>query len=364
MKKWILWIGILVLLFIGAYLVLSFFAVKVIQSQIQKVVGPGFTLREMRVKPTHLSVKDLHVEGLTTKKRYLQIEEMRVYPAVLSFLKGPLRVREIVALKPSLFFYQTREGVLIGPQPPEKKERKERKDGEEKRPEEKEPVSIKIDRFRIHKGSLDFEDMKTGEPPTQIKLRDLDLEIKDIQYPLRSTRSPVELRGKMKGKRTEGDLHAKGWLNFETSDMEISFKARGIEVQTFEPYYRKRVSAGVESGSMDMDATIEMKEKRIDASGQWIWSDLGIKEGEGTVFWIPAKTLVAALKGKGNRIQIKFHVKGNMNDPQFNLWEAVLTRIGISLVQALGLPVRGAGEALFKGAEKGTEELLKKKEKK
>lgn len=354
MKKWILGIGIVVVLFIGAYLVLSFFAVRVIQSKIQKVVGPGFTIGEIKVKPTHLSVKDIQYEGLTTKKRYLQIEELRVYPAVLSFLKGPLRIREFAALKPSFFFYRTREGVLVGPWTMEKKEKKE---GEEKKTEGKEPVSIKIDRVRIHKGSVDFEDMKTGEPPTQIRLRDLDLQIKDIQYPLRSARSPVELKGKMKGKRTDGDLYAKGWINFETSDMETSFKARGIEVQTFEPYYRKRVSAEIESGFMDMDTTIDLKERRIDAPGQLILSDLRIKEGEGTVFWIPAKTLISILKGKGNRIQIKFHVKGNMDDPQFNLRETILMRIAVSFAQALGVPVIEAGETLFKGTGKGTEEL-------
>ena len=354
MKKWILWIGIVVVLFIGAYLVLSFFAVKVIQSQIQKGVGPGFTISEIKVKPTHLSVKGIQYEGLATKKRYLQIEELRVYPAVLSFLKGPLRIREFSALNPSFFFYRTREGVLTGPWILEKKEKKE---GEEKKPGGKEPVSIKIDRIRIYKGSVDFEDMKTGEPPTQIRLRDLDLQIEDIQYPLRPARSPVELKGKMKGKTTDGDLYAKGWMNFETSDMETSFKARRIEVQTFEPYYRKRVSAEIESGYMDMDATIDLKERRINAPGQLILSDLRIKEGEGTVFWIPAKTLVSILKGKGNRIQVKFHVKGNMDDPQFNLREAILVRIAVSLAQAMGVPVIGAGEALFKGTGKGAEEL-------
>jgi hypothetical protein len=371
MKKWILGIGIVVVLFIGAYFILSFFAVKVIQSQIQKAVGLGFTLREIRVKPTHVSITGLQYEGLATKKKYLQIEELRVYPAVLSFLKGPLRIREFLALKPSFFFYRTREGVLNGPWILEKKEKKE---GEEKKPGGKEPVSIKIDRFRIQKGAVDFEDMKMGEPPTQIRLRDLDLEIKDIQYPLRSARSPVELKGKMKGKRTDGELYAKGWMNFETSDMETSFRAREIEIKTFEPYYRKRVSAEIESGFMDMDATIDLKERRINAPGQLILSDLRIKEGEGTVFWIPAKTLISILKGKGNRIQVKFHVKGNMDDPQFNLREAILVRIAVSLAQAMGVPVIGAGEALFKGTGKGAEglteglktleELLKKKQKK
>ena len=341
MKKWILGVGIVVLLFIGVYLVLSFFAVRVIQSQIQKAIGPGFTLLEVKVRPTHLSIKGLQYEGLVTKKRYLQVEEVKVYPAVLSFLKGPLRIREFSALKPSFFFYRTREGDWIGPWGLEKKERKEGREEKpgEKKPGEKEPVSIKIDRFRIQKGAVDFEDLKMGEPPTQIRLRDLDAEIKDIQYPLRSARSPIELKGKMKGKRKDGELYVKGWMNFETSDMETSFRAREIEVKTFEPYYRKRVSAEIESGDIDMDATIDLKERKINAPGQLILSELRIKEGEGTVFWVPAKTLISLLKRKENRIQVKFHVKGNMDDPQFSLREAILVRIAVSFAQAMGARV-------------------------
>jgi hypothetical protein len=202
----------------------------------------------------------------------------------------------------------------------------------------------------------------------------LDAEIKDIQFPLRSARSPVEVKGKVKGKRKDGELYVKGWMNFETSDMETSFRAREIEVKTFEPYYRKRVSAEIESGDMDMDATIDLKERKINAPGQLILSDLRIKEGEGTVFWVPAKTLISLLKRKENRIQVKFHVKGNMDDPQFNFQETILVRIAVSLAQAMGIPVTEAGETLFKGAGKGTEglteglktldELFKKKEKK
>ena len=80
-----------------------------------------------------------------------------------------------------------------------------------------------------------------GEPPAQIRLRDLDFEIKDIQYPLASLHSPIELKGKMKGKKQEGSIDAKGWIDLKTMDLETSLKIREIEVKTFEPYYRKRV---------------------------------------------------------------------------------------------------------------------------
>ena len=78
MKKWFIVIGIVVVFFIGGYLGLSFYGVKLIQPQLQKLLGPGFTLTEINVKLTHLSIKGIQYEGLHTKKRYLWIEEAKI----------------------------------------------------------------------------------------------------------------------------------------------------------------------------------------------------------------------------------------------------------------------------------------------
>ena len=62
MKKWFILIGILAVLFVGGYVVLSFYAVKFIQPQLQKVMGPGLTLAEIKVKLTYLSVRGMRYE--------------------------------------------------------------------------------------------------------------------------------------------------------------------------------------------------------------------------------------------------------------------------------------------------------------
>jgi hypothetical protein len=343
MRKWILWIGIIAVLFAGGYFVLSFFAVEVIQSEIQKVVPPGFTVTEIKVKPTHLSIRGIQYEGLHTRKRYLQIDELRIYPAILSFLKGPLRIREFMVLQPSFFFSRTREGAFVGPWTAMEKAEKKEVSGE-KESKEKEPTVIRIDRFRIRKGSLEFEDGKIGEPPAQIKMRDFYLDIKEVQFPMISAHSPIEFKGKMMGKTKEGDLSTKGWMDFKTMDMETSFKAREIDVKTFEPYYRKRVSAEIDSGYINMDAKIAVKKKIIDAPVQLELDDLHIKKEEGTVFWIPAKTVASLLEDRKHRIQVQFQVKGNLDNPKFSLQEAFLIRVGVSLAAALGIPIKIVGE--------------------
>jgi hypothetical protein len=358
MKKWFILIGILAVLFVGGYVVLSFYAVKFIQPQLQKVMGPGLTLAEIKVKPTYLSVRGMQYEDPHSKQKFLQIEEVRIYPSLFSLLKKSLRIRELTILQPSFFIYRSREGVLIGPWVTMKKEREGKEISEEKEKKKGESIQIQIDRIQIQKGAIDFEDKKVGEPPAQIRLEDLEFEMRDIRYPIVSSHSPMELKGKMKGQKQEGTIFVNGWIDVKTMDMETSLKTREIEVKTFESYYRKRVSAEIESGYMDMDSKIAVKDRMIDAPGELDLINLHIKEGSGTALWIPAETLVSLLEKRGHRIKVKFHVKGNMDNPQFNLRETFLTQVAISFAQALGIPIKVVGEEVLRGTIKGEKGLV------
>jgi hypothetical protein len=358
MKKWFILIGIFVVLLIGGYFVLTFYAVKFIQPRLQRVMEAGFTLEEIKPRATYLSARGIQYEDPLSKQRFLQVEELRIYPSLLSLLKKSLHIKELTVLRPSFFFYRSREGRMVGPWVMTKKEGEEKEIFEKEQKKSEEAVEVQIDRIRIQKGSIDFEDRKIGDPSSQMKLRDLDFEIRDIRYPLASLHSPVELNGKMKGKAQEGSITLKGWVDAKTMDMETSLKIREIEVKTFEPYYRKRVTAEIESGTLDMDSRIVVKEKRIDAPGELDLINLHIKEGGGTVLWIPAETLVALLEKKGHQLKAKFHVKGNMENPQFNLQETFLTQVAISLAQALGIPVKVVGEEVPQGTLKGEKGLV------
>ncbi len=371
MRKWFILIGILVLLFIGGYFVLNFFAVKLIQPRLQKVMGPGLTLAEIQAKLTCLSVQGIQYQDPHTKQRFLQIEEVRIYPSLFSLLEKSLRIREAKLLRPSFFFYRSREGVFVGPWVTVKKEGEEKGSSEAEEKKRGESLSIRIDRVRIEKGSIDFEDGKVGEPPAQTRLGEIEFEIRDLRYPLTSMHSPIALEGKIKGRKREGGIDTRGWIDLKTMDLETSLKVRELEVETLKPYYRKKVSAEIDSGTIDLESKITLKEKRMDVQGELNFIDLHIKEGGGTVFWIPAETLVSLLEKKRNQVKVPFHVKGNLGDSQLHLQEAFLNRIAFSLAEALGLPVRSVGEGIPGDIGKGTEGLRpmeeffkKKKEKK
>jgi len=359
MKKWIILAVIFPILFIGGYLLLSLSGVKFIERQLKRSAGDGFIFGEIGIRPTYLSVKDVQYQDPQSRRILFQSEEMRVYPDIFASLRGSLRIREWSIFRPRFSFYRSRGGDLTGPWVRLKGHQKDREKNKEILVEKKgEATRIKIDRVRIRKGSINFEDAKPSPVPANIGLTDLDLEIEVIQFPLISCRSLIELNGKMRGINREGTVQLDGWMDIETTDMEISLKAHGVDVRIFEPYYRKRVSAEVASGYVNLESKITVKKKTMDAPGNLELTDLRIGE-EGTVFWVPAKTLASLLENKENRIKVKFHVNGNMDDPQFDLQESFLNRVGFSLAENLGIPVKVVGKIIAEGGGKDIEGLAK-----
>ncbi len=356
MKRWFILVGILAILFVGGYFGLTFYAVKLIQPRLQKVMGPGLTLEEIKLRITHLSLRGIQYEDPDSKLRFLEVKEIRIYPSLLSLLEKSIRIRELEFLQPSFFFYRSRVGGVAGSWLATRTESGGKEISEEKE-KRGESIPIRIDRIRIQKGSVDFEDRKVAEPPSQIKLRDVDFEIKNVGYPIASVHSPIRFDAKMSGK---GRIDIQGWIDPSNMDMETFLKVRGMEVKTFESYYRKRVSAKIESGYVDMDSKVVVKDGRVDAPGELGLIDLRVKEGGGMVFWIPAETLVPLLEKRGHQIKAKFHVEGNVENPQFSLQETFLTQVAIALTQALGIPIKVVDEEALQGTLKGEKGLMER----
>lgn len=372
MKKWFILGGIVAVLMVGGYLLLSYHAVKFIEPRLKEVIGTGLTVGEIKIEPSYLSAKKIRYIDPQTGQKLMEIEEIRIYPSLQSFLGGNPGIGELSILRPIFYVFRSPEGFFTGPLPPvEKRDRDQGPPGERKK-REGETVPIVIDKIRVRGGSVEFEDRKFGESPVRIEFKDLMFKAENIHFPPSPVPSPFEMKGKMKGKMKEGEIEAKGWIALQTLDVETFLKVSGIDVKTFEPYYRKRVSAEIESGDIHLEAKLSIRQRVIDAPGYLELVDFHIKEG-GTVFWVSAQTLVSLLKKKDNRIKAQFRVQGNMDDPKFNLQESFLTRVGIALAQALGIPITIVGETVFGGAGKGVEgleeglkslgEIFKKREK-
>jgi len=361
MKKWIPILGIGFLLFLAGYFLLSSYAVKFLNVELQESLGQGMTIGDVKVRVTHLAVKGVQYEDPKLHRKMLQIEEIRIYPSLFSSLLGTLRVREWTMLRPTFTLVRSRDGVWGGPWVLLERMGKKREEKRDKTPDKKEreakPFQIRVDRLRIRDGRVDIEDRKVSGPPALIQLREVNFDLEKIEFPLTSARSPLDFQGKLKGPKKDGAIASEGWINFRTTDMDASLRLRETELKIFEPYYRKNVTAEIESGTLNMEAKITIKESMIDAPGELDLADLRMKE-DGTFFYIPAKTMVSLLKNRKNQIHVRFHVKGKMDDPQFNLRENFVTRVALSMAETLGLPIKVVGGEVFGGTVKGAKGLV------
>ena len=387
MKKWLFAVGIFFCLIIGGYLALSYYGVRVVQSLLQKVTGPGLTIDRMKVSFTSLSVLGIRYEVPSTKQVLLQAEEVRIYPDVFSLLKGGLWIRDVVIRNPFFWIYRSREGRFMGPwidlegiggksgvQIPSTNQEKGKEPIPGKRPSHDEArlsdgpygekvgkpgfLEVGIARFRIENGSIDFEDRKTDGEPVRFHLREIRFDVRDLRYPLVAKPAELQFQGKLKGRSKDGRIEAKGWVDFKTLDMEVPIKIEGVELKGLEPYYRKKVTAEIAKGTVDLDFKLSLRRRKIDAPGEIRLINLQLGKGEGMVFYLPAKLLLSLLQSKGNELRARFRVKGDLDDPRFNLEESFLARIGLSLAESLGLPIKGVGEQLVGGSIKGAEGVV------
>lgn len=354
MKKWLVVSAIVILIAIGAFYGLSYYGVKLINNELQRRLGPGITIAEMRIKLTHLYGAGVRYEDPTTKRELLRIEEIRIYPALLSAIKGELRIREVTLVRPWFFFHRSQSGAWTAPWPAGEEKNESRGTRQIKRGAS---FAVKIDRIRVEDGALAIEDGKVEGPPAEIHFNRLNLDLGDIQYPFASVRSSITLKGKMVGANNEGVIETTGWIDFSTLDMDTVLTVREVDVKNFEPYYRRRVSAEIQSGYMSLQSKINIRQKMIDGPGTLELSRFYVREGGGSVLWIPTTTLVSLLRNRGNRIKVEFHVEGKIDDPRFSLQENVMRRLAISLAESLGVPVKIVGEEMLRGTFKGVEGL-------
>lgn len=342
MKKWIFIAAVVLILFGGAYCLVSFCAVQFVQSHIQKAMGPGWTLSQTHLQLTHLGISGIQFKDPGTGLVFLEIEEIRIYPDLLFLFKRTVRIREVAFFKPTFFFYRSREGDFIGPWVNVRGERIFLEEGSKDNKQEKETIPIEIDRLKIEGGSVTFEDRRIGEIPVQIRLKEMELKAESIEIPLASIQSLVELKGSVIGKERTGSIRMKGWFDLKSSDLEISLNIQEVDLSVFKPYYWRRVSAEVKSGMIAMESQIAVKQGVIRAFGKLQVSNLEMSD-DGTLFFLPAKRVQAHLKDRGNRIEIPFQVKGDLKDPTFTLQDVFLMQIGFGLAKALGSSIPSIG---------------------
>lgn len=344
---------IIVLLAVVAGLVVLFagglyFGAKALKGKVEQALGPEAEIGEIRLGLSSVEVVKLRLKAPAgwPAPDALRAERIRIAPDLLALLSAKVSISGIVVEGGYVSALRSADGKLrVVPSLLEKKE--DKKDAG-KGPE------VGIGAIELKDGVMEFFDATVRKPAHKIRLEQLQAKVTELRLPDLKAKSNLHLDGVLKGVRSDGKILIDGWMVFANKDSEIRNTLRGVDLIALRPYLLKATEGGVKKGTLDLDLRSTIKANHLRAPGMLTLNGLELESG-GTFMGMPRAAVVGLMKGKNDRITVKFTLDGNLDDPNFKLNEGFSTRVASSLGDVVGVSLEGIAKGAGSVGQKGLE---------
>lgn len=316
-----------------------YFGAKALKGKVEQALGPEAEIGEIRLGLGAVEVIKLRLKAPPgwPAPDSLRAERIRIAPDLLALLSGKVGISSITVDKGYVSALRSADGKLrVVPSLLEKKE--EKKDAG-KGPE----VGIGV--IELQDGVMEFFDATAKKPAHKIRLEQLQAKVTELHLPDLQAKSKLRFDGVLKGVKSDGKILIDGWMVFASKDSEFRNTLRGVDLMAMQPYLLKATDTGVRSGTLDLDMQSTVKANHLHAPGTLTLNGLQLDSG-GTFMGAPSAAVLKLMKGKDDKITMKFVLDGKLNDPNFRLNEGFSTRLASSFGEAMGISVEG----LAKGA--------------
>lgn len=343
-------VGIVLILGVASAILIKH-ANKLIKAELESMLGKSFSMQKLelnwgKVEGTGISFKS------PAGKEILKIGSATIEADFLGFLRNKYVISSVLLKDLYMLVETDRQGNVIMPALPVENE-KEKKEKEKKDAKESPPVLIK--KVEVRNGSIDYLDRKTARKPILTKIRNIQLDAKDIAIPLGTNFTPYTLKADIPGNMSTGSLMSKGKIKLKTQDADSRVETRKIDITIMKPYFEKEGSVNVTKGFLDLDMDVKIASRMIRAPGNVVLKDLEFESGSGRggkFLGVPLSLVVTFMKNSNNEIPLKFIVEGSLDNPKFSLAESLGERFSSSLAEKLGLPLKDiGGSAVNLGSE-------------
>jgi hypothetical protein len=327
------------------------YANTVIKYELESLLGKDFSVRKIDLHWGRVEAFDISFRN-PAGKTILKTDSLVLEADFMGILRKKYIVSNLSLKNPYLFLEKDMRGNLIYPLP----------QGKIKKEETKKPgIPIIIKKINLIDGSLDYLDRKVS-PAVLTKLRDIELELKDITFPFEENFSTYILSASIPGSHSTGILKSKGKIKFKTKDTDCKVELRRLDITGFKPYFQKKSDVNVKKGNFDLDLDVKIKLRKINAPGRAVLRDLDFESGSGignTFLSIPRSAVINFLKNNNNEIVVNFVLEGDLDNPKFNIRERFIEKVTIAIAETLGLSVKRIGESIVIFGTEGVKEVGK-----
>jgi hypothetical protein len=334
--------GVVIILGVTVMILISH-ANKLIKAELETMLGKNFSIQKLELNWGKVEGAGISFKG-PAGKEILKIGNVTIAADFLGFLRNEYVISSVLLKDLYMLIETDQKGNVIMPALPAEKEKKD-KEKTKKDANKSPPVFIK--NIGVRNGSIDYLDRKTAKTPILTKVRNIELDAKDIAIPLGVNLTPYTLKANVPGNMGTGTLMSKGKVKLKTQDMDSRVETRKLDITIMKPYFQKEGSVNVTKGFLDLDMDVKIASRMISAPGNVVLKDLEFESGSGMgsrFLGVPLSMVVAFMKNSNNEIPVKFLVEGSLDNPKFSLAESFSARfssglacLGLSLV--LTLPI-------------------------
>ncbi|HEY6896768.1 MAG TPA: DUF748 domain-containing protein [Rhodocyclaceae bacterium] len=342
-------LAVLLLLGIAAAAGLHF-GLQALQQKIETALGPESSVAEIKIGWGSVDIAGLRLKAPAgwPAADTLRAQHILVSPDMSSLFgglsgSGEIRVGQIRVVGAYLSALRTADGKLrLLPSLLEKKA-----SGGAAPP-------LAIGAVVLEDASLELFDASVRKPPLKIAVTDLQAHLGPLHLPDLKGRGKLELSGRIKGQRNDGEMTIRGDLEPATLESEITTKLRGVDLVAFQPYLLKAANSGVKQGRLDLDVTSTIHQRRLHAPGVLTLHGLELDDSGGFMGYA-RRAAVSLAKDSQQRIAVKFSLDGNLDDPKFQLNENIATRFAAGVGESLGLSVESVARSVGSIGQKSAE---------
>jgi hypothetical protein len=343
--------GVTILVLIISITLLIKNANRIIKHELESFLGEDFSARKIDLHWGEVEALDISFKNPAGKEVF-KAERLVLEADFIGLLKKKYTLSNLSLENPYILLEKDTKGKIITPFP---------KKGSQKE-EEKPMLPVFFKKIHVTNGSLDYFDRSASIKPVLTKLRNVELEFKDLTFPPGDNFSSYNLSASILGKQHAGSLRSNGKIKLANKDMDGKVEIKRLDITDFKPYYQKKGDVNVTRGIIDMNVDVKIRSNEINSPGKAVLKDLEFERGSGMgdkFLNMPLSAVVSFLKNNNNEIVVNFVVEGDLNNPKFNLRESFMNKISIAMAEKLGLSIQRIGESIVETGAEGAKEVGK-----
>ncbi|HWM41729.1 MAG TPA: DUF748 domain-containing protein, partial [Burkholderiales bacterium] len=213
-----------------------------------------------------------------------------------------------------------------------------------------EPARIALERLRIEKGTLHFADRSLANP-FELTIRELSGTLTDLGN-VSAEPAHIRLAGRV---QPYGSARIRGTIDLDapTQLADVRADLRNLQLEAFNPYITKFAGYRIASGRLSAQLRYELRDRRMVGTNKLVFEriQLGEKLETKGLLDLPLELAVALLADAQGRIELDIPVRGNLNDPKFDLGAIVARAFGNVVRKVVSAPFRALA-GLFGGKDR------------